>query len=349
MTRSIAILLLLILFHGFVLSLSSHAEIPGERNLGDFANDDGSHPDGTDSPRDDSSAMRRALAAGPGIVRIGTGHYRFGDIQIPAGVSVIGAGKSTVIRPAGAANAIFQIASVNDWELRDMVLEGESTGKWEQRKDAKKIGLSTSGCWGFEIVGVTARNFSGTGFAFSHTNLGEAAFSDGGRLERLVARGNYIGIAFDTRGEYITATHLNCRENVTGCAIHAGNTNISASNFCGNTDGMIIVDKENGSHGSISNCLFNHNTRYALWARAVEHGMAIDNCCFFYGTIFLDETTGVQITSGLVSCHVKTTGEKSNRFAGNYIIPGESWTFEFSEKTIVEDNFTKEGAWQRNR
>ncbi len=349
MTRLLLMMLILISAHAFTVNSASRGESTGERNLHDFANEDGSHPDGTDSPRDDSSAMRRALEAGPGIVRIGAGYFRFGDIQIPAGVSVIGAGKSTVLRLNGTAKTIFQIANASDWALRDVVLEGESIGKWQKREDSEKNGLATSGCWGFEIVGVTARNFAGAGFVFTYSNLAEAAFSDGGRLDRLVARGNYIGIKFDTRGEYITATHLNCGENVIGCAIHAGNSNISASNFCGNTDGMIIVDKENGSHGSISNCLFNHNARYALWARVVENGMAINNCCFFYGTIFLDETTGVQITSGLVSCHVKTVGENANRFAGNYIIPEEGWTFEFSEKTIVEDNFTKSGPWEKNR
>lgn len=56
-----------------------------------------------------------------------------------------------------------------------------------------------------------------------------------------------------------------------------GSANITASNFCDNVDGLLIQDKENGSHGAVSNCLFNHNARYALWGRRIEHGMAISN------------------------------------------------------------------------
>ncbi|MDA0833979.1 MAG: hypothetical protein O2955_18540 [Planctomycetota bacterium] len=348
--RPIASLLVTALIFGLaVVAVDAAERLPGERYLNDFTNDDGCHPDGCDTDCDDSSALRHALAQGPGVVRIGAGYFRFGDISIPEGVTIVGQGKATVIRRNQTADRIFNVANTSEWVLRDVVLDGEATGEWQKREDAGQSGLSTTGCWGFEVVGVTARNFSGAGFRFSYTDLAQATFSDGGRIDRLVAVGNHTGILFDTRGEYITATHLNATKNAVGCTIHAGNTNISVSNFCGNIDGLMIVDKENGSHGSISNCLLNHNARYALWARAVDNGMAINNCCFFYGTIRLEETTGVQIASSLISCHVKTMGEYANRFTDNHIIPQGGWTFEFGEKTIVEGNFTKTGPWEQNR
>jgi len=331
-------------FAGIVFVAASFTFTPafaadsGERFLHDYANNDDSRPDGSDTRRDDSSALRKALADGPGVVRIGKGHYRCGDIQIPEGVTLQGMGRATVIRSSGAAS-IFRQVNVADWALRDLVLEGEATGKWQDRKDDGKSGLFTERCRSFEVAGVTARNFEGAGFQFTRSQG-----TDAGRLERLSATGCYAGVRFDVRGEYVTATQLNCRNNVIGCVIHAGNTNISASNFCDNTDGLLIEDKENGSHGAISNCLFNHNTRYALLTRKVKNGMAISNCCFFYGTLRVEESAGVNVTSSQLSCSVETAGEATNRFAGNYVIPA-GWKFEFGPHDIVEGNFTKDGPW----
>src|SRR5262249_34014063 len=62
----------------------------GERLLSAHANDDGSRAEGKDSKQDDTSALRKALAEGPGVVRIGSGFYRWGDVEIPAGVTVVG-------------------------------------------------------------------------------------------------------------------------------------------------------------------------------------------------------------------------------------------------------------------
>lgn len=323
------------------LSIAFPTRLPadsGERFLHDYTNDDGTRPEGTDTNRDDTSALKKAIAEGPGVVRVGRGHYRLGEIQIPEGVTIHGMGKATVVHSNGAAN-IFRQVNVAEWAIHDLVLDGEMTGDWRKRQDTGKAGLFSENCRSFEVVGVTARNFDGSGFQFTRSNG-----TDGGRLERLAATGCYVGIRFGFRGEYITATHLNCRNNVAGCIIHAGNTSISASSFCENTDGMLIEDKENGSHGAISNCLFNHNERHALVTRRVRNGMVISNGCFFYGSIRIEDSEGVNVTSSLISCSVHTEGTKANRFAGNHIIP-DQWKFEFGPRDIVEANFTKEGPW----
>src|SRR5262249_9096481 len=198
---------------------SAHAGDSGERFLKDYVNDDGSRPDGSDSARDDTSALRKALADGPGLVRIGRGHYRWGDIQVPEGVTVQGLGKATIVRSKGTST-IFRQGNVADWAICDLLPAGGAAGDWKKRTDAGKSGLCTERCHGFEVAGVTARNFEGAGF-----QLTRSQGTDGGRLERLSATGCYVGVRFDIRGEYITATQLNCRNNVVGCIIHAGNTN----------------------------------------------------------------------------------------------------------------------------
>jgi hypothetical protein len=319
---------------------------PTMRNLASFANDDGTIPDGKDDANDDSSALRKALAVGPGTVCIPPGLYRFAEVAIPSGVALVGSGAGTVVRSNGG-KSIFVQQSATAWAVRDMVLDGEAAGDWHQRQDAGQSGVVADGCWGYDIVGVTLRNFSGAGVQVSHTNLGESGHAQGGNLERVTALGCFAGVRLDVRAEYLNASELSCFRNLVGCIIHAGNAKVVASNFSENVDGILIEDKDNGSHGAISSCLVNHNERYALLARNAAYGMAVDDCCFFYGAILIENSAGISITSGIIGCHITTDGPAANRIAGNYVIP-ESWEFKFCPATIAEGNFTAIGLWDKN-
>jgi hypothetical protein len=154
--RRLAVQTVVIVMIAFTSAPALRAD-SGERFLHDYKNDDSSRPDGSDSKRDDSSAMKKALADGPGVVRVGRGSYRLGDIRIPGNVTVQGQGKATIIRSNGAAS-IFRQVNVAAWALKDLVLDGEAAGEWQKRKDAGTSGLFTERCRSFEVSGVTARN-----------------------------------------------------------------------------------------------------------------------------------------------------------------------------------------------
>ena len=174
---------------------------PPGRNLTDYANPDGRPPDGIDDGTDDTPAPRQAVAAGPGVVYVGPGFYRWGKVSIPSGVAVVGAGAATVVRSSGPKQIFVQKAA-QEWVIRDLVLDGEAKGDWKERRDAGQNGIFTEGCWGFEIAGVVLRNFNGAGLELTQTNLGAAGSSHGGNLERITATGNYVGVRFDIRAEY---------------------------------------------------------------------------------------------------------------------------------------------------
>jgi len=338
--------LILVLLIGTTMVTARDGRDPAVRYLGDFKNADGKPPNGLDDTTDDTEALRKALAVGPGIVRVGPGFFRWGEITIPSDVAIVGAGPATVVRSNGAKRIFWQ-KSVRGWAIRDMTLDGEAKGDWKKREDLGQNGIATEGGWGFEIVGVTLRNFSGAGLQLTWTNLGASGWSAGGNLDRITAHDNYVGIRFDIRSEYMNATNLSAFHNVIGCVIHAGNAKITASNFGGNIDGIVIEDKDNGSHGAISNCLVNHNERYALLVRNAKNGMLIDGCCIFYGKIQIENSQGISITSGILNTGLVVAGDGANRIAGNYIIPSD-FSIEFSRLTIVENNFTKEGPWEKN-
>jgi len=318
------------------------APSPLARHLSDYRTDDGAVPDGTNPELDATTALVKALGAGPGIVYVGPGAYRWSAVSIPAGVSVVGAGPATAVHAAGG-QPIFTQSGVHGWSVRDLALDGGADPSgWRARTDEGRHGMVVSGCWGYEITGVTLRNFAGAGLQIDRNGAG---WKNGGRLERITASGNYAGVRFDVRAEYMSALTLVCFNNVIGCILHAGNVILSASAFTENIDGMLIEDKDNGSHGSIVNCLFNHNERYALAGRNVANGMAIGDCCFFYGTIDLENCVGVSLTGGIIGSAVRIAGAGVNRLADNYVIP-EGKTFEFSPSTIVDGNYTAAGpAW----
>lgn len=319
---------------------------PTARNLADFTNDDSSRPDGKDDANDDTTALRKALAAGPGLVHLGAGAYRCGDVSIPAGVTLAGAGAGTIVRSNGA-KVIFSQQGLTGWALRDLVLDGEAPGDWHARQDAGQSGLAIARCWGYDVVGVTVRNCNGPGIQISYTDLGGSGHAAGGNLSRITVLGCWAGLRLDVRAEYVNVSELSCLRNVTGCIIHGGNAKLAASNLSENVDGILIEDKDNGSHGALSNCLVNHNERYALLARNAMNGMAVDGCAFFYGTIQLENCAGINITSGLVSCNLALTAPAANRLAGNYIIPLQ-WKHELSGGIIAEGNFTDKGPWEKN-
>lgn len=296
-----------------------------------------------DPQRDDSELLQKALNAGPGIVKLGAGTFRCQNVSIPSGVTLVGAGPATILQSRGSA-PVFAQKKCRGWAIRDLAIQGTGKGVWKLRDDDGHIGTLVDGCHDYEISGVTLRNFDGAALQITHTNLAEAAFSNGGKLDRVTATDNYAGVKFGVRGEYVTATHLNCSRNLVGCIINAGNTNLSTSNFCGNVDGLILEDRENGSHGTINGCLLNHNERYALRARNVENGMTIASCCFYYGAIELRDCSGINVVNGQINCHVTVVGKSANRFAGNLFVPAD-YHFRIDPSTLIQDNFTKKGPF----
>lgn len=330
---------------GATASAAAAPQMALKRNLSDYANADGSKPDGRHADRDDTVALQKALAAGPGVVSVGPGEYRWGDVTVPAGVTLIGAGSSTVVRSNGAKQ-IFNQNGVASFSIRSIALDGGETADWHERKNEGKNGIAITASRDFEIVDVKLRNFNGTGLLITYNAPRGPGHAGLGSLSGITAERNYTGIWFGVRGEYLNAGDLTCNENITGAIINAGNVKIVNSNFVNNLDGMLISDGENGSHGIISSSMFNHNERFALLCRGVQYGMVIDGCAFFYGTLQLENSTGVNVTDGLISCEVKTMGEGAfiNRIAGNYVIP-EAWKWTLSANTISKDNFSNRGPY----
>ncbi len=314
------------------------------RNFKDFPLVDGVIPSG---PYAESARLKAALTAGPGIVNLDAGEYHFADVTIPAGVTLVGAGKATVIKLSRMTGVkrVFVQEGVNDWRLRDVMLDGETPMvDPSARVDSGENGIVISRCSGFEVSGVTVNNFAGIGIMVSYTaGTAYGNWATSATIFNVSTEGNYVGFKFDTRSEYMNVSMLTSQGNYYGCIIHGGNVKIGTSQFVHNYTGMLIEDHENGSHGAISNCLINHNIRYSIQAINVANGMLINNCCFFYGDLDVKDSKGVSVTDSTIGCNVYFSGESANLFADNFIISG---THTFAPSTIVKGNYNEKGPWE---
>jgi hypothetical protein len=93
----------------------------------DYYSNEGLCPNGRDDRIDDSSALRKALEDGSGIVQIEPGFYRFNGICVPENVTLQGSGWATVIRSTGSTSTFFK-EDVYRWTIRNMTLNGETKG-----------------------------------------------------------------------------------------------------------------------------------------------------------------------------------------------------------------------------
>ncbi len=276
---------------------------------------------GRNAQTDDTPAFTSALAAGPGVVVVPAGHFRVQGICVPPGVTLQGSGMASVLLPAGPGPVILQESS-HSFAIKDLSILSSPHVAPATPSSAHSHGLLIKRCYHYRITGVTVRGFGFAGIEITRTPLGhaEAAFCDGGMLSQITSSENAIGVLFNTRGEYTVLSDSSILRNQVGSIIHAGNCRITGCSISGNHDGIWIVDHENGSHGVISNCLVNHNTRYALLVRDVFNGMLITSCCFFYGEILIQRSVGILLSSCEADVPITFEHGKNNTFTNNCLI-----------------------------
>jgi hypothetical protein len=182
----------------------------------------------------------------------------------------------------------------------------------------------------------------------SHTRLQAAAYCHGGTIDGLAAVGNAIGVSIAEHGEYVTLTNSHMMQNTTGLVVRAGSTKVTQCNIASNIDGVVINDNVGGTHGMITNCLINHNQRYALDCNNVGYGVIVNACGINHAAIRLRGSAGVRITQCHVSCSVSIEGDALNLFAHNYVVE-HKYNFKFSDSTLIHNNYTPNGAWRFNQ
>ena len=283
---------------------------------------------------DDTESFNTALSQGPGVVLIPAGHFRIQNICVPHGVTLQGSGPGTILLPAGPGPVIHQHDS-HGFTIKDLTILASKSLTPGQPNPAHSHGILISKCYNYRITAITVRGFAFAGIEVTRTPLAfhESAFCDGGMLTQITASDNAVGVLYNTRGEYTVLSDSSILRNQIGLIIHAGNCRIANSCISGNHDGVWIVDHENGSHGIITGCLINHNTRYALFCRDMHNGMSISACCFFYGEILAQRCKGLIISNSQIDTPVTYEQGSENAFLNNHLFPSPKQVLKFEPDT----------------
>lgn len=241
---------------------------------------------------------RRLTQAHRCILGVGT-FYSGTTISMEAGDVLAGVGSelSTLIY-TGAANAI---EAAYGCTIETLGLKGTAVDI-EISSDTGKNGIYVTGESSDALEGLRIRNcllssFGGSAIKALNTGYPTRGFM----LDSCRIRNCWAGINLDQKTEYWKISNVISTGCYYGIIDNGGNNLISNSGFDSNTVGMWIDDvsgsHSNNTHGSISNCSFNHNTQAALvttgtGANLLESGMVFTGCQFWFSGLNIDHAYG---------------------------------------------------------
>ena len=283
-----------------------------------------------------------ALLTKYGECELLAGEYYCAGFEMPAGTTLIGAGKQTVMRlpdsvESGYCVRIHRYATVKDIYFKGgdeapvgistdgttvgtrhgIYLAANADGEGTSHTDS--IINRVSGCW-FEF-------FSGGGFTAENTGTGKFA---GVLMEGCVFRQCMVGINIPYYSEYNRFTNCVTEQCNIGCINNGGNNTFTSCTFHG-VKGFVIDntnnDKTNNAHGTCSACTFNHinnmNTApgggLAVYIKNAANGFVFDSCQFWYGAISVSGSKGIHFSDCLIGGGTPTitvTGDYGAWFDG---------------------------------
>lgn len=195
-----------------------------------------------------------------------------------------------------------------------------------------KAGIATQNCFVFiggskniEIENCEIRNFSGCGIKSEFTHVG--IYGRTQKINNNLIHNNYLGAFFGERSEYHQFSGNTFFNNQINCWIEGGNNFGTNNHFNGGAVGLVVsgFSNNNDSHGGISNSTVNHNLSYSLFSVSINNGFTFNGCHFFDGDIYIENTKGLNIQSGIIDAEIISVNESAgsnmisnNQFAKSY-------------------------------
>ena len=145
-----------------------------------------------------------------------------------------------------------------------------------------------------QVDGCQFKNFGGAGYHVQQivgNHQGNTCFGNS-------FQGCNYGINIAERGEYTTITGCNVDTCTVGIRIIGGNTTVAGCVSSDCTTGLYIGRGSNDAHGSVTGCLINHSTQYAVKCdNPSVNDFRISDCEFYYGDIWMYRSTGMSFAN----------------------------------------------------
>jgi hypothetical protein len=188
---------------------------------------------------------------------------------------------------------ISMVVMATHCAVTNLRFEGNDTGTSQR-------GIFIDGASTFDAVSRTRVsncsffNFGGAGYYVTRiVNLHEGNILTGCAFFSC----NY-GIDVAERGEYTTITGCNIDNCVQGIRIIGGNTVVAGSVISDCQIGLLIGRGSNDAHGTVTGCLVNHSTQYAVkFENPSVNDFRIADCEFYYGDIWCYRSTGMSFAN----------------------------------------------------
>lgn len=245
--------------------------------------------------------------------------YVSGNIDIPAGATLEGCGRGTIIRLLGSVNSGYicrlkEYSTIKNIRFSGGYNAGDiSDGNIGGRKGVIYIGNRDGQDSG--VTPATTKCCQITGCWFENLDSGIYGYNAGGGLqEGLIVSDCYItrckaGINLDYWTEYCKFTDVVVFQCYYACINNGGNNVFTACTFHG-VIGFLIDNsgdnKPNSGHGSVIGCTFNHidnmnnpgelGKGLGIKVLNTQNGFIFANCQLWYGRVHIENSAGIQIT-----------------------------------------------------
>lgn len=249
------------------------------------------------------------------------GEYYCSGFEMPEGATLKGAGKSTIMRlPDSVTNGycvrIHRYSTVQgvyfkggDDAPTGIFVDGTAVGTRHGiylAANADESGPSHTGSLINRVSDCFFEYFSGGGFTAENTGTGKFA---GVIMDGCTFRQCMVGINIPYYSEYSKFTDCVTEQCNVGCLNNGGNNVFTACTFHG-VRGFVLDNssgtKTNNGHGTCAACTFNHIDNMnrpstlggglAIDIRGTNNGFLFTGCQFWYASISIASSRGVQIT-----------------------------------------------------
>ncbi|MDO4811843.1 MAG: right-handed parallel beta-helix repeat-containing protein [Eubacteriales bacterium] len=249
-----------------------------------------------------------------GFCQLGPGDFYVSGIDMPDDSCLIGCGPATKLILIGTdATEGYAISMGSRCTIKDMSICGTEENTlstiipntyfqrhgivWQGDANDSATNIPTKGT----ISGCYIYNFSGGGITCDNTGY---SISSGINVSDCYIWSCYAGINVDFWSEFSKWNNISATNCHYGAINNGGNQVFTNCNFSGNTVGMLIDNSKgqskNNSHGSISNCIFDHsdgNTGVGIKLMGVSNGELFSNCQLFFSSVEIDNCKGISMSN----------------------------------------------------
>ena len=275
-------------------------------------------PSGDETDRSYDIADRLAN----GMCELGPGTYYVNPFVMPDESTLRGAGASTkliMLEGSGACITMGSRCTVQDLAIvggTDIELDGTIGNR-------DGIYMGGDGTQRGTIDNVLVSGFSGAGIHMYDTGYSPSSSC---QITNVRAFNNEVGLYIHYKSEFNRVSNCEFGYNWYGVINNGGNNKISNCNVDSNVTGMFFDNSQgqssNNTHGSVTNCTFNHsdgNAGIGLKMVGCKAGEMFTGCQFFYSSILIDDCTGVVLSAcnfGKAPDGIVISGGKAHTLVG---------------------------------